>query len=139
MASSLKVSPANFAAAVNKLLDEYGRQVYDVMDDAVETVSKEAQAKLRAVKTFNPDRKPTGAYSRSWTYRKDQDARIRVTGHVYNAKHYRLTHLLENGHVCRNGTGRTFDPVRPYEHIGPVNDWAEGAFEKELRREIERI
>lgn len=139
MASSLKVSPANFAAAVNKILDEYGRQVYDVMDDAVETVAKEAQAKLRAVKTFAPNGHPTGAYSRSWTYRKDQDARVRVTGHVYNAKHYRLTHLLENGHVIRNGTGRTFGFVRAYEHIAPVNDWAEQAFPEELRREIERI
>lgn len=139
MGSGLKVSPANFAAAINKLLDEYGRDVYDVMEDAVETASKEARAKLRAVKSFNPDRHPTGAYSRSWTYRKDADSRIRATGHVYNAKHYRLTHLLEHGHVSRNGTGRTFDPVRAYEHIGPVNDWAADALPEQIKKEIEKL
>lgn len=42
-----------------------------------------------------------GDYANSWTYgiRKDRKGKYCV---VYNAEHYRLTHLLEHGHYIAN-------------------------------------
>lgn len=50
---------------------------------------------------------------------------------TYNAKHYRLTHLLEFGHAKQNG-GRT----RAFPHIAEVNDWAQEEVEKRMEGKI---
>ena len=52
---------------------------------------------------------------------------------IYNADQPGLTHLLENGHVSRNGTGRTFDPVKAYPHIAPVQKILGEQLEKKLK------
>jgi hypothetical protein len=48
---------------------------------------------------------------------------------IYN-EHPGLPHLLEYGHVSRNGTGRTYGEVPGHEHIQPV--------EEEMVRDFER-
>ena len=56
---------------------------------------------------------------------------------VYSEKHYRLTHLLENGHVIRNKYG-TYGRASAIKHIAPAAEAAEGkwlsVFEKEMGR-----
>ncbi|MNW18141.1 hypothetical protein D3C71_2175820 [compost metagenome] len=50
---------------------------------------------------------------------------------IYNEKHYRLTHLLEKGHVKRGG-GRVAARV----HIEPVEERIVAEFEKRVERAI---
>lgn len=134
-----KVKPIDLNATVNDLLNQYGNAVFDVLKDSVEEVSKEAVQKLQSVSTFAPGRKPSGDYSASWTYEEVPTGRLTTKTVVHNGEHYRLTHLLENGHVSRNGTGRTFGKVPAYPHIAPVNDWANAELPKLVEGKIKQI
>lgn len=113
----------HLAAAIQAELAKYSEEVSETVDKAVEKVAKDTAEDIRenASAAFGG----TGAYARSWAQKKQ--GKIRV---VYSkAPHYRLSHLLENGHAKVNG-GRV--PGRP--HISPAADKAA----KELPRLIER-
>lgn len=79
--------------------------------------------------------KGKGDYANSWTYKlSNTDAE----GVVYNKEHYRLTHLLENGHISANGYGKGYkvhkvlDRVAPKPHIKPEFDKMQEEFIKKI-------
>lgn len=129
-----RIKPVDLDATVKDLLEKYGSQVYDVLKDCVKEVSDEAVEKLQSVSSFAPGGHPSGAYSRSWKHEDVKVGRLATRKIIHNEEHYRLTHLLEKGHVSSNGTHRTFGRVAAYPHIAPVNDWAN----EELPRLVER-
>lgn len=133
------VKPLNLNSAINDILEEYGDQVFTVLKDAVEEVSDEAVRKLQSVSTFAPRGHPSGDYSASWIAEQLPTGRLTTKTVVHNDEHYRLTHLLEKGHVSRNGTGRTFGRVAAYPHIEPVNTWANEELPKLVERKINGI
>lgn len=134
-----KVKPIDLDATVHDLLHEYGSAVFGVLKDSVKEVSEEATEKLQSVSTFAPGGHPSGDYSASWIYEDVPTGRLTTKTVIHNAEHYRLTHLLENGHVSRNGTGRTFGRVPAYPHIAPVNDWANAELPKLVEGKIKQI
>lgn len=102
----------------------YTAEVREKVGECIETVGEEA---LEEVKSLAPvyagsDKSVAkGAYRRNWTYLIEKsNGNITVTVHV-KGRHYRLTHLLENGHLTRNGITRT----RPIPHISIANDHAQ--------------
>ncbi len=101
------------AQQLNDILDQYADKLDKRTDDIMETVSKETADDL---KQTSPKRKggKGGAYARSWTVTKDKR---KHTYTVHNKKHYRLTHLLENGHAVRNQYGDYTPPVKGKPHI----------------------
>lgn len=113
------------------LLARYGRIIKDEVSKEVVAVGKTA---LADVKARSPVRaKGGGAYQKSWAMRKETNVRGDVTRVIlHNKKHYRLTHLLENGHQKRNG-GR----VEGIPHIAPAEDAAAKSLEDGLRQIIE--
>jgi len=121
MASSMSVG-----VQMEKLLDEFSKEVQQAMDDSITKVSKESAQKL---KSTSP--KKTGHYARGWRVKKEgKNGAI-----VHNATDYQLTHLLENGHVIRNKSG-TYGRVRPIKHIKPVEEWANNELPAEIERRI---
>lgn len=52
---------------------------------------------------------------------------------VYNKKNYQFTHLLEKGHVSRNGSR-----VRLFEHIKPAEELAEQMAISEVNKAVRR-
>lgn len=131
-----KVRTVNLDSAIKEVLKEYGDECYTVLESCVKEVADEAVTKLQAVKHFAPGRNPSGDYSKDWTQDTMPTARLKTKTVVHNEDHYRLTHLLENGHVSRNGTGRTFGRVPAYPHIAPVNDWAEKQLPKLVKERL---
>lgn len=129
------VKPIDLSKAIEEALSRYGTDVYNVLKDAVKEVSDDATEKLQNVSSFAPDGHPSGAYSQSWSNEEIPTGRLTTKRIVHNIDHYRLSHLLEKGHVSRNGTGRTYGRVPAYPHIAPVNDWAN----EELPRVVERM
>lgn len=135
--SQVTVKPDQLAREILKDLNEYTDNVRVHVDDAVGEVAKESQKKLRATtgaEGSNVWRKyPTG-----WTTKQTRRRNFHKE-EVWNAKHYRLTHLLENGHVVRNGTGRNNgrQKTREFKHIGPINDEAQKRLEEKIKEAIE--
>ena len=108
---------------IGGLLDEYASGITDEVKDAVKDVAKDT---VREVKKRSPVR--TGAYQKSWGKTTVRETPSSIVISVHNKKHYRLTHLLENGHALPGG-GRT----KAYPHIAPAERFAE----RELSRSIE--
>lgn len=137
MARAKKIKPVNLDKAIAEILNQYGDDVYDVLDDCVKNVTDKATEKLRAVRTF-----ATGGhtkYSSSWVNDEKEKSLKKTVRVVHNAEHYRLTHLLEKGHVIRNGTGRTFGKTGAYPHIAPVEEWANKELPQMVERKIRQI
>ena len=99
----------NISGEMAKILDEYQAGLKGHLERVSSDTAKETAEKLKDV---SPRR--TGAYAEGWT------ARATRTGWVtYNRDHYRLTHLLEHGHVLVSyGKTRGRVPAKP--HIAPV-------------------
>lgn len=111
------VKADQFQTTVSKMLnDEYYPQVAEAVSEVVPQVAKEAVKKLKS----ESPRGRTGEYAKKWTS-KVEEGRTQVEAVVYgNAPTYRLAHLLEFGHVKRNGKGR----VNAIPHIAKVEEWA---------------
>ena len=118
-----KVTVDELAEAVGKELGDYFDDITEDVKNAVEVTTRECVAEI---KQRSPKR--TGNYSRSWTATEVFNRRGSIRFTVHNKKHYRLTHLLEDGHAKKNG-GR----VEGTPHIAP----AEQNAEKNLIKRIE--
>ena len=99
--SQVTIKPDQLAREILKDLNDYSDNVRVKVDEAVGEIAKESQKKLRATtgaEGSNVWRKyPTGWTTKSTRrkgYRKEE---------VWNSRYYRLTHLLEKGHVLRRG------------------------------------
>lgn len=132
-------------------LDKFLSTVQITLDDvlngatqAMEHASQEAGVYARDVlRNTAPVRQggSGGAYRRSWEYETQFNHRGKNYGKttmvVYSEKHYRLTHLLEKGHVIRNKYG-TYGRASAIKHIAPAAEEAEekwlSVFEKEMGR-----
>ena len=114
------------ADTVSKILNEYGDECMDVLEESVKTVTKEAANELKTAGSFGG----SGKYRKGWKT-KTTKKRISVEGVVYNSAAPGLTHLLEFGHAKTNG-GRT----RAFPHIAPVNEKAQEQIVEELERKL---
>lgn len=132
-----KIGPIDLSKAINDILTKYGDEVYSVMEECIDEVAEEAKDRLKAVTHFKND---ATKYPGSWVNEKLQGKPLTVKHAVHNQQHYRLTHLLEKGHVVRNGTGRNNGKQRTdaFPHIAPVNDWANKELVQLVERKLER-
>lgn len=106
------------------ILNEYEERVQDVTDKAITKTARESVQRLKNTSPVGY----TGEYAAGWKVKKTG----RLTQVVHN-KVYRLTHLLNNGHIVRNKYGE-YGRVNGDNHIGKVEQWAGG----ELVETIER-
>lgn len=131
-----RIRPVDLSKAINEILSKYGDEVYTVMESSIDEVAEEAKNKLQAVNHFRNN--ASGAYAESWVNEKLSGKPLTAVRAVHNEKHYRLTHLLEKGHVIKNGIGRTFGKTAAFPHIAPVNDWANKELVQLVERKLER-
>lgn len=117
------------SATISSVLAEY---VDDVNRSSQECVKEVTKAGARAVKQAAQSSFDGKEYAQGWTSRVD-DTRFGAVGVIYNQKQPGLPHLLEYGHVSRNGTGRTFGTVKGVEHIAPVEQKIVEEFEQKIR------
>lgn len=112
------------SAAIMKGLKEYSELATTDMKSSVRKAGVNVKKDIRA----NAPKK-TGDYSKSWTVKTTKETSNSLELTVYSPKKYQLAHLLEFGHVKRDG-GRT----KAQPHIAP----AEKAAVKQLELDIER-
>lgn len=129
--NQIVASPEALVAALVSTCEEYTEEIKETVEEGIIDIGQEATAEIRAIAPVyeGPNKNTSkGAYKRSWTYRVDRErGKINVTVYAKNP-HYRLTHLLENGHLNRDGTTRS----RAIPHISIVNNLAEKKVDKLL-------
>lgn len=120
----------NLQAQVEELLDQYGKQCSEVVNEAVHEVSKEA---LKKLKKESPKR--TGLYKKGWKVKKNDD-KFAANDILYGkeASTYAIAHLLEHGHATRNG-GRT----APIPHVKNVEEWAHKALIDTVEKKLKEV
>ena len=127
----MSIKPDELQKAISKTLEEWADVTEEAAVKGLRETASEAVQKLRAANP--PGSGEWGswdAYNADWTLKHETAAKRGKTAMiVHNAKHYQLTHLLENGHALRDG-GRS----RAFPHIAPVAEEAE----KELLDNIKK-
>ena len=112
----------DFATEIKRLLDEYGDEVMDVLEEEAQKVAKKAAKKLQETSP-----KQSGTYAKGWTNKYDKTAKTAI---VYNAKKPGVAHLLEHGFQGRSG-------VHPaIVHIAPVEEAANDEFVEAVERRL---
>lgn len=125
-----KVPLDRLATELAEILQDYDGDVTEGTAEAVQKAAKTAQQALRSTSPKGA----TGDYARSWRVEVEK-SRMATSATVYSTKPG-LPHLLEFGHVSRNGTGRTFGAVPAHPHIEPVEKQVVEDFEKAIREVI---
>ena len=115
---------------IKKILDEYEEDVEETVDQTAMAVAKIGAQKLKSSSPKNQ-----GKYAKSWNWKKIGAPLGHAQYTVYNAKHYRLTHLLENGHLIRNQNG-TYGRTKAIPHIKPVELIVQDEFFNKLKQKL---
>lgn len=123
---STNVDVAAVYTTIAGALADYGDEIKQGLAQDVEATGKEC---LKLVTQYSPKR--TGAYRKGWRVKKFVDSRNQVSMTVYNKPHYRLTHLLEDGHLNRDGSRTEGKP-----HIEPAAQAAEAILMKKVELTI---
>ena len=127
--------------AIKLIAKEYKDLTISEVSDIAEKIGKEACKRVRAASPVS-DRMTSGQYKRSWKSKlEDHGTSVRVV--IYNAKYYRLVHLLEHGHktiLGRSKNGKRYGAkarTAAQAHIAPVNGWAQAEFERRIKAALE--
>ena len=123
---------------MKEVLEEYSKEVARATNNSIDVVAKEAVRKLRNTSPKRSGPKHTRKYAEGWGLERNKSRQNRRINEVVvrNKTNYQLTHLLENGHVIRNGKGE-YGRYNGIKHIAPVEDWAADELPREVERELE--
>ena len=120
-------------ADINELTAEIVKALSDETEEyrkkTTKIINRIAKEAVSRVQSASP--RKTGAYAKGWKIKRVKSDPQRVEILIHQSKRYQLTHLLENGHAKRGGTGR----VEGIPHIRPTESWVD----KELERELENL
>ena len=122
-----KITVDRLSDEIMDALEEYREMTDEVVQTAVDTVSKETKKLVQAGSPVQ-----TGGYQKGWAVKKTSAKAGQVSITVYNRKKPGLTHLLENGHQ-KTGGGR----VAAIPHIRPAEEEARRYLEEHIRQVIE--
>ena len=123
------VKPEKLGEALSEILtnwaDEQEKEFVKAIDAAAEACNEKAKQVL-----YKGHGIKSGNYRNSFTVDSNWKARHHYVArwHV-KAPHYRLTHLLEYGHLTRDGTSRT----KPVEHVKYGREIAEKVLDEKLK------
>lgn len=120
----------NLTKEVNKALMEYKKKCSEEVYIAAQEAAEIAKAKLKTEGGYQDDR---GKYRKGFTIKKYEHY-IYPAVTIHN-KEYRLTHLLEHGHMKANGTERT----KAFPHWEAAEKVAVETFEKRIEERISDI
>lgn len=130
----VKVDYNSLSEEIQNQLKNFGTALNREINEGSKEVAEKTAETLRQGGTYN---ERSGKYTRDWDVklRKRSYSSVTMTEEytVYSKKNYQLTHLLEKGHVSRNGSR-----VRPFEHIKPAEELAEQMAISEVNKAVRR-
>ena len=131
-----EISVDKLLSTIDVTLEDYAKGIDKALAKASDEAGQSAENELHHT---SPAR--TGNYRKSWTYsekqiRKGKSYRTEMV--VYNAKYYRLTHLLEKSHRIANKYG-SYGMSKAQPHIATAQKNAEREFVSVFERELGKI
>lgn len=130
----MEINPDEFAAAILKELERYTDEVESKVAAAVIYVGKKGAKDLKSINKVG-DSNTWTKYPQGWTT-ENKRRKGQMFSEIHNKAHYQLTHLLENGHVIKNGTGRTYGSTREFPHIANVDAESVELLEKMIKEAL---
>ena len=118
------VSIDDLGVEITQAIQRYTEEVQKAIEEEIDSTTDKVKDEIKAKSP-----KLTGSYKKGWSVKKESGNGT-ITRTIYNKTDYQLTHLLEHGHVNRDGT-RTHGKA----HIGPAWD----KYGSELNKRIEQI
>lgn len=109
------------------ILNDYSQDIQEEMKNIAKQTAKDSANKLKS--TSPKDKRNTarrGKYAKGWRIQTNEN-KYSIECTIHNATDYQLTHLLEKGHLTRNGKR-----VPAQVHIKPVEEEAVKTYEKQI-------
>lgn len=121
-------------------VNAFERELLKAMEDRSRDAQSEVKALvqhhgkrlLKEVKKNSPKR--TREYKKSWRINFEGVDNVRFKSLIYNKDHYRLTHLLEHGHIVHKKDGTT-DRSDKFPHLLE----AEERISKEFMEDVKKL
>lgn len=124
----MSIQVDRMADEIAKMVSAYEAEIKKNLDVGGKAVANEGAKQLRQT---SPKR--TGEYAKGWGVTKEEGSFGENAKYIiHNKKHYRRTHLLENGHLARNGKR-----VKAITHIKLVEEQVIKSYEKKVKEAIE--
>lgn len=119
-------APENFTEILTDFCRKYTEEVREKAENGLKEIGRETLAEVKSLSPVyeGKSRKLTkGKYKKSWILSVNQTrGTLKIT--VHN-KQYQLVHLLELGHLLKDGTGRIYGEVQPKKHVEEAEKHAE--------------
>lgn len=129
------IKPEELEKSLTEYLENYVESIETEVEDTTNSVIKDAKNELIQTSPRSGIARNT-KYYKGWTIKNG--ARTRKGRYyskvIWNKTNYQLTHLLENGHHKRDGTGW----VEAQPHIGRVQEKYGTKFADLLEKKIRR-
>lgn len=129
---SKTIKSEKLSEEIIKTLTDYIEDIEEVVIDTTNTLTKEAVNELKRTSPKGKESRKT-QYYKGWTYQKGKENKGKYTIKIHNKTNYQLTHLLEFGHITRNGTRTKENP-----HIRPLEKKYNEFYEQKLTTAIKR-
>lgn len=132
---SKTIKTEDFQNVLKEYLENYVEDINEDVEDTTNTVIKEAKQELIQKSPKSGIARKT-KYYKGWAIKNGGRTRKRkyYSKVIWNKTNYQLTHLLENGHHKRDGTGW----VEAKPHIGKVQEKYGLKFADLLEKKIRR-
>lgn len=125
------IKSSELSKVIMNYLENYKEDVDDEVAEVTDQVTKEAREELIRTSPRGKGNRKT-PYYRGWTVKLGTRGKSKYQKVIWNKTNYQLTHLLEFGHVKRNGSG--WVAARP--HIRQVEQKYGTEFVDLLERKI---
>lgn len=131
---SIKVESNKVSSAVDDILNQYTADIHygvrEVTDEKAEKLKKLIKEGAPVNKRKSKRR---GTYKKSWTVKVEDDTFSVYVKKICSPKEYRLTHLLEKGHIAPRGRKR----VEAQPHIKPAAEKIEAEYVKDIEKLVQ--
>lgn len=127
------IKPDELQKVVMNYLENYKEDIEEDIQQVTDEVMKEARQELKQTSPKSDVARDTKYYA-GWAIKLKTKKNGKYTKVIWNKTNYQLTHLLEFGHVTRNGDKRT----KAYPHIRPIEEKYNVKFVDLLEKKIRR-
>lgn len=121
-----KIDSKRLADTINDILEEYGQTASEAIEKSAKEVAKDVVKELKKGGSYKGGKQ----FNSGWSI-ASQKSRLGTTTVVYNKTKPGLAHLLEFGHVLRNGGRST-----AFNFIAPVDATVEQKFIDDFTKNI---